>query len=38
MPATTVDDLATIERHEKAVALYRAKAEECGNDNAWRLG
>jgi non-haem Fe2+, alpha-ketoglutarate-dependent halogenase len=38
MPATAVDDPATIERHERAVALYRAKAEECGNDNAWRLG
>jgi hypothetical protein len=38
MPATAVDDPETIERHEKAVALYRAKAEECGNNNAWRLG
>jgi non-haem Fe2+, alpha-ketoglutarate-dependent halogenase len=38
MPATAVGDPATIERHERAVALYRAKAEECGNDNAWRLG
>ncbi len=38
LPATGLDDPASIGRHEKAVALYRAKAEECGNDNAWRLG
>ena len=38
MPATALDDPASIARHEKAVALYRAKAEECGNDNVWRLG
>jgi hypothetical protein len=38
MPPVAPDDPATIERHERAVALYRAKAEECGNDNAWRFG
>ena len=38
LPPVAPDDPATIERHERAVALYRAKAEECGNDNAWRLG
>jgi len=37
-PPVAPDDPATIERHERAVALYRAKAEECGNANAWRLG
>ncbi len=37
-PATGIDDPESIARHEKAVSLYRAKAEECGNANAWRLG
>ncbi len=30
-PATVIDDPESIARHEKAVSLYRAKAEECGN-------
>jgi hypothetical protein len=32
------DDPATIERHARAVSLYRDKAIECGNNTAWRLG
>lgn len=32
------DDPATIERHDRAVSLYRDKAIECGNQTAWRLG
>ena len=38
LPPTAFDDLATIERQEKAVELYRAKSIECGNQTAWRLG
>jgi hypothetical protein len=38
LPPVAPDDPTTRERHDRAVALYRAKAEECGNDNAWRLG
>jgi hypothetical protein len=30
-------DAATIERHGRAVKLYRDKAMECGNETAWRL-
>jgi non-heme Fe2+,alpha-ketoglutarate-dependent halogenase len=33
----SVDDPATIERHETAVTLYRNKAKEAGNQTAWRL-
>jgi ectoine hydroxylase-related dioxygenase (phytanoyl-CoA dioxygenase family) len=33
----SVDDPETIERHAKAVSLYRNKAKEAGNQTAWRL-
>ena len=31
------DDPETMERHERAVTLYRNKAKEAGNQTAWRL-
>jgi non-haem Fe2+, alpha-ketoglutarate-dependent halogenase len=37
-PPLAASDPATIERHEHAVALYRAKAKECGNRTVWRHG
>ena len=33
----SADDPLTIERHERAVTLYRNKAKEAGNQTAWRL-
>ncbi len=38
LPPVAPDDPATIERHARAVSLYRDKAIECGNNTAWRLG
>ena len=38
VPPISPHDAATIERHERAVTLYRNKAMECGNETAWRLG
>ena len=38
LPPVAPDDPATIERHARAVTLYRDKAIECGNNTAWRLG
>lgn len=38
IPPVAVDDPATIERHARAVALYREKAREAGNQTVWRLG
>jgi len=38
LPPVAPDDPATIERHDRAVSLYRDKAIECGNNTAWRLG
>jgi hypothetical protein len=38
MAPVSPDDPATIERHDRAVSLYRDKAIECGNQTAWRLG
>ena len=32
------DDPGTIERHDRAVSLYREKSIECGNQTVWRLG
>lgn len=37
-PPLAADDPATVRRHEDAVALYRAKAKECGNRTVWRHG
>jgi hypothetical protein len=37
-PPASPDDTATIERHGRAVKLYRNKATECGNETVWRLG
>ena len=37
VPPTSPHDAATIERHGRAVKLYRDKAMECGNETAWRL-
>lgn len=37
VPPVAVDDPGTVERHAKAVNLYRNKAKEAGNANAWRL-
>jgi len=33
----SADDPETIERHARAVTLYRNKAKEAGNQTAWRL-
>lgn len=38
LPPVSPDDPATIERHDRAVKLYRNKASEAGNQTAWRLG
>ena len=38
MPPVSPDDPATIACHDRAVALYRNKSAECGNQTAWRLG
>jgi hypothetical protein len=38
LPPVSPDDPATIERHDRAVKLYRNKAMEAGNQTAWRLG
>jgi len=38
LPPVAPDDPATIQRHARAVTLYRDKAIECGNNTAWRLG
>lgn len=37
-PPAGPDDPATVACHARAVELYRAKATECGNSTAWRLG
>ena len=37
-PPVATCDPATIERHDRAVKLYRNKAMEAGNQTAWRLG
>jgi len=37
-PPVATDDPVTIERHDRAVKLYRNKAMEAGNQTAWRLG
>ena len=37
VPPVSADDPATLERHAKAVTLYRNKAKQAGNDTAWRL-
>jgi len=37
IPPVAADDPGTIERHERAVTLYRDKAKEAGNQTAWRL-
>ena len=37
-PPVAPDDPATVERHARAVALYREKARESGNQTVWRLG
>lgn len=38
VPPVAADDPATIERHARAVTLYREKAKEAGNQTVWRLG
>ena len=38
LPPVSALDEDTVERHERAVSLYREKAIECGNKTAWRLG
>ena len=37
MPPVSEHDPATIERHARAVTLYRNKARQAGNQTAWRL-
>lgn len=36
LPPVAVDDPETMERHARAVTLYRNKAKEAGNQTAWR--
>jgi hypothetical protein len=37
VPPVSENDPATIERHARAVTLYRNKAKQAGNQTAWRL-
>jgi hypothetical protein len=37
-PPAAAGDAAALQCHDRAVALYRAKATECGNSTAWRHG